>query len=43
METWKVSRSTLRGFVTVEGAKKAAEDYSKDLDEPLDLELPEEE
>jgi len=33
----------LRGFATVEEAKKAAEDYSEDLDEPLDLELPEEE
>jgi hypothetical protein len=33
----------LRGFATVEEAKKSAEEYSKDLDEPLDLELPEEE
>ena len=33
----------LRGFATVEGAQKAAEDYSKDQDEPLDLELSDEE
>jgi hypothetical protein len=33
----------LRGFATAEEGKKAAEEYSKDLDEPFDLELPEEE
>jgi hypothetical protein len=33
----------LRGFATANEGKKAAEEYSKDLDLPLDLELPEEE
>jgi hypothetical protein len=33
----------LRGFATLEEAKNAAEEYSKDLDENSDRELPEEE
>jgi hypothetical protein len=33
----------LRGFATPEEGKKAADEYSKDLDEPLDLEPPEDE
>jgi hypothetical protein len=32
----------LRGFATLEEAKNAADEYSKDLDQTSDLELPEE-
>jgi hypothetical protein len=39
----KASRLTYVGLATLEEAKNAAEEYSKDLDENSDLELPEEE